>query len=389
MRRAIDLARRGEGHVEPNPLVGAVLLGPNGETIAEGWHQQFGGPHAEVHALAAAGDRARGATLVVTLEPCCHFGKTPPCSRAVIAAGVKRVMIGTRDPFPKVAGGGIAELRAAGIEVMEGCLQGEADELLAPFRTRIEQHRPFVHAKWAMTLDGKIAAHTGQSKWITTPASRSVVHELRGRMDAILVGIGTALADDPLLTVRPPGPRTPIRVILDSAARLPLASQLVATAREVPTLVCTAASAPADRLRQLREAGVELLPIATSSPASEPSRLPLQPLLEFLARLGFTNILVEGGAGLLGSFLDARLIDEVHAFIAPGLLGGAAALSPIAGTGAVSPVVMPRLARTTLREIDGDLYIRGRLHRDEPHAALSSQAVGQALPDNISAHPTA
>jgi pyrimidine deaminase RibD-like protein len=194
MRRAIELARRGEGSVEPNPMVGAVLVDDRGACLGEGFHERFGGPHAEVHALTRAGEQARGATLYVTLEPCCHHGKTPPCVDALLAAGLRRVVVGMQDPFPLVAGGGIARLRQAGVDVDVGLLEPEVRRLTAPFRKRIETGLPWVHAKWAMTLDGKIASRTGHSRWISSAASRAVVHRLRGRMDAILIGIGTALA---------------------------------------------------------------------------------------------------------------------------------------------------------------------------------------------------
>src|SRR3954466_722160 len=224
MERALALAERGRGAVEPNPLVGAVVV-RDGTCVGEGWHQRYGGPHAEVHALAAAAEAARGATLYVTLEPCCHFGKTPPCTDAVLAAGVRRVVASMADPFPRVAGGGLDRLRAAGLEVEVGLLEDEARRLNAPYLKRLTTGLPYVTAKWAMTLDGKTAVASGDSRWISGPRSRALVHELRGRMDAILVGIGTALADDPLLTARPPGPRVACRVVLDGAARLDLASR--------------------------------------------------------------------------------------------------------------------------------------------------------------------
>src|SRR5262245_31687444 len=201
MRRALELAEQGRGHVEPNPLVGAVVV-RDGRVVGEGWHQKFGGPHAEVFALAAAGEAARGATLYVSLEPCCHFGKTPPCSEAIIQAGIARVVAALRDPFPKVDGGGFKVLRAAGIQVTEGVGESAARRLNAPFVTLVTVGRPHVHAKWAMTLDGKIATRTGHSQWISNEASRRLVHLLRGFMDGILVGIGTALADNPQLTAR-------------------------------------------------------------------------------------------------------------------------------------------------------------------------------------------
>src|SRR5438309_708949 len=219
MRQAHALAARGRGFVEPNPLVGAVVLDAAGKLAGEGWHQKSGGPHAEVHALEAAGERARGGTLVVTLEPCCHWGKTPPCTDAILRAGVRRVVAAMADPFPQVAGGGLKVLRDAGLEVRVGLCEREAKRLNAAYLKLLRTGRPWVHAKWAMTLDGKIATGTGESKWITGEAARARVHELRGRMDAIIVGKGTLLADDPLLTARPPGPRPATRVVLTSMAQ--------------------------------------------------------------------------------------------------------------------------------------------------------------------------
>src|SRR5262249_38708583 len=225
MQLALELAERGRGAVEPNPLVGAVVV-RDGRLVGEGWHQRYG----EAHALAAAGAAAQGATLYVTLEPCCHYGKTPPCTEAVLRAGVGRVVAAMLDPFPPVSGQGVARLRAVGVTVEVGLGEAEARRLNAPYLKLLATGRPYVHAKWAMTLDGKICTRTGDSKWISGEASRRRVHELRGRMDAILVGIGTALADDPLLTARPPGPRIATRIVLDSRGRLPASAQLVRTA---------------------------------------------------------------------------------------------------------------------------------------------------------------
>src|SRR5437899_3135810 len=220
MQRALELAERGRGYVEPNPLVGAVIV-RGGEAVGEGWHQRFGEAHAEINALAAAGAAARGASLYITLEPCCHHGKTPPCTDAVLRAGIARVVAAMADPFPQVAGKGAELLRQAGVGVEMGLCEEEARRLNAPYLKLLSRGRPYVHAKWAMSLDGKIATRTGDSKWISNEASRRRVHEPRGRMDAIIAGIGTVLADDPLLTARPPGPRTPARIILDSRGRLP------------------------------------------------------------------------------------------------------------------------------------------------------------------------
>src|SRR5229473_850735 len=243
MARALELAEKGRGYVEPNPLVGAVIV-HDGKVVGEGWHESFGKPHAEINALAKAGEAARGAALYVTLEPCCHHGKTPPCTEAILRAGVLRVVAAMKDPFPAVAGQGVARLRQAGVVLEMGLMENEARRLNAPYLKLISTGRPYVHAKWAMTLDGKIATRTGDSKWISGEMSRRHTHELRGRMDAIIVGIGTVLADNPSLTVRPPGPRVPVRVVLDSRGRLPESCQLAMTARETPVLVVAADEPP-------------------------------------------------------------------------------------------------------------------------------------------------
>jgi diaminohydroxyphosphoribosylaminopyrimidine deaminase/5-amino-6-(5-phosphoribosylamino)uracil reductase len=351
MNRALELAERGRGAVEPNPLVGAVVV-RDGLCVGEGWHERFGGPHAEIHALAQAGAQARGATLYVTLEPCCHHGKTPPCTDAVLAAGITRVVAALTDPFPRVAGGGLAQLRQAGVTVEVGLGESEARRQNAPYLKLLSAGRPYVHAKWAMTLDGKIATRTGDSKWISNPASRQIVHALRGRMDGILVGIGTALADDPLLTARPAGPRTATRVVLDTQARLPLGSQLVKTAREIPTLVAVTAGANASPLKQ---AGCEVL----ICPSDEHGQVSVPALLTELGRHRWTNLLIEGGGAVLGSFLDAQLIDEVHVFIAPRLVGGETARSAVLGQGVERIEQALQLSHLEVRSLEGDVYLRG------------------------------
>jgi diaminohydroxyphosphoribosylaminopyrimidine deaminase/5-amino-6-(5-phosphoribosylamino)uracil reductase len=355
MRRALELAEQGRGHVEPNPLVGAVVV-RDGRRVGEGWHQRYGDPHAEVHALAAAGEAARGATLYVTLEPCCHHGKTPPCTEAVLRAGIARVVAAMTDPFPQVAGQGAAQLRAAGVRVEFGLLETEARRLNAPYLHLLGTGRPYVHAKWAMTLDGKIATRTGDSKWISNEASRRRVHALRGRMDAILVGIGTVLADDPLLTARPPGPRTPTRLVLDSYGRLPLTSQLARTARDVPTVVVTAGPLPAPHAEALRSCGCELLALPREGdwPA-------VRALLEELGRRRWTNLLVEGGSAVLGSFLDAGALNEIHVFLALRLVGGRDALTPVGGRGTERMHDALALAEWEVERIDGDVLLHGRI----------------------------
>ena len=354
MRRALELAERGRGHVEPNPLVGAVVV-RDGQVVGEGWHQRYGEAHAEVHALAAAGEAARGGTLYVTLEPCCHHGKTPPCTDAVLRAGVRRVVAAMPDPFPQVAGQGLARLRAAGVEVEVGPGEAEARRLNAPYLKLLTAGRPYVHAKWAMTLDGKIATRTGDSKWISGKASRRHVHELRGRVDAVLVGVGTALADDPLLTARPPGPRVATRVVLDSSGRLPPSAQLVRTVRDAPVLVAVAAGA-APAAAALAAQGCEVLEVPAVN-----GRIAVAALLRDLGRRRMTNVLVEGGAEVLGSFLDAGAIDEVHVFVAPKLFGGADAMSPVAGLGVARIADALRITEWSVERIEDDVLLHGRL----------------------------
>ncbi|MDB5338709.1 MAG: Diaminohydroxyphosphoribosylaminopyrimidine deaminase [Planctomycetaceae bacterium] len=359
MRRALELAAQGAGFVEPNPMVGAVVVDDDLQLLGEGYHQRFGGPHAEVHALHQAGERARGATLYVTLEPCCHQGKTPPCTAAVLAAGIKRVCVAALDPFPAVAGQGVAQLRAAGVIVETGLLEVEAVQLTAPFRTLIQYHRPFVIAKWAMSLDGKMAARTRISRWISNAASRAIVHQLRGRMDGILVGIGTVLADAPLLTARPAGPRMASRIVLDSHARLPLLSHLVRTAEQTPVLVFVTPAAPIGRVAALQAAGVEVISV-TADARQHPD---IAECLQELGRRRLTNVLVEGGSAVLGEFFDRQLIDEVQVFIAPILIGGQGANSPLGGQGLDSPEFAKRLSGIQVTNVEGDVFVRGRLSR--------------------------
>ncbi len=365
MRRALAEAARGQGAVEPNPMVGAVVV-RDGTLVGVGHHEKFGGPHAERHALERAGEAARGATLYVTLEPCCHHGKTPPCTDAVVDAGISRVVAAMRDPFPRVAGGGFQVLRQAGIQVDIGICKAEARALNAPYLRRLEQARPWVIAKWAMTLDGKIAARTGQSAWISSDRSRALVHELRGRVDAIVVGIGTALADDPLLTARPAGLRTATRVVFDKNGRLPVKTRLVQTNDEAPVLVVAGPEAPEDRVDVLRLVGCEVLQL--------PGRSPL-PFLQEMAKRNMTNILVEGGGTLLGSFFDHRVVDEVDVFIAPIIEGGRHEFTPVRGQGVNSIAEGLRLKDPVTSIVDGDVRIQGRIPLRE-HGFESSARPG-------------
>jgi len=358
MQRALELAERGRGHVEPNPLVGAVVV-RQGRLVGEGWHQRFGEAHAEVHALAAAGDAAAGATLYVTLEPCCHQGKTPPCTQAVLRSGVKRVVAAMLDPFPKVRGLGAELLQKAGLDVTVGVAATEAHRLNAPYLKLLSTGRPYVHVKWAMSLDGKIATASGNSKWISSKRSRAWVHELRGKMDAIAVGSGTARLDDPLLTVRPPGPRTPVRVVLCGSSELSLESQLVKTAREAPVLVVSRRIALGEHAEALRAAGCEVLHL----PGPD-DQAAIGQFLDELGQRRMTNILVEGGSALLGSFRDAAEIDEAHVFVAPCLIGGAGGLGPIGGRGVERVAEAMELDTWTFEQIDRDILIHGRRQRD-------------------------
>ncbi len=355
MRQALDLARRGEGFVEPNPMVGAVIASPvdGGTIIAEAWHERFGGPHAEALALDRAGPAARGSTLYVTLEPCCHQGKTPPCTDRIIAAGVARVVVAAGDPFPEVDGGGIAALKAAGIVVDIGLLEAEAVRLTAPFRMLVTGGRPWVIAKWAMSLDGRLAAPPGGDRWISSPESLRIVHGLRGRIDAILVGIGTAISDDPLLTARPEGPRRALRIVLDGTARLPPDSRLVVTAREWPLLVAVGPGATAERIAALEEAGCEVWQGMEPEPEAR-----VAALLSELGRRKLTNLLVEGGAAILGTFFVGGLVDEVYAFTAPKILGGAGDPLP----------VLPETPPIDVEEVlhpEGDILVRGLVRRND------------------------
>ena len=361
MSHTLALALRGQGMVEPNPMVGCTIV-QDGEIVGEGWHERFGGPHAEVMALEMAGDRAVGATAYVSLEPCCHEGKTPPCTQALIRAGIGRVVTALEDPYSLVSGRGIAELEAAGIECEVGVSGADAAWLLAPYRQRIATGRPWVIAKWAMTLDGKLATRTSDSQWISSEASRAIVHQLRGRVDAVIVGSRTSCIDNPLLTARPANladvKRIATRVVVDSAALISLESRLVQTATDVPVLVAAGSDAPQDACSRLATAGVEVYHCAGVNHEER-----FGSLLDEMGRRGMTNILVEGGSQLLGTMFDMRLVDEVHVFIAPKLAGGAAAPGPVGGVGIERMSTALKLADITIEELDGDVYVHGRVGR--------------------------
>jgi diaminohydroxyphosphoribosylaminopyrimidine deaminase/5-amino-6-(5-phosphoribosylamino)uracil reductase len=341
-------------------MVGCVLV-KNGKNVGEGYHRRFGGPHAEALALQSAGPKARKATAYVTLEPCCYYGKTPACTDALIEAGVSRVIAAMTDPNPRVRGRGFEKLQAAGIETAKGLCHEMALSLTAPFVKLQQSGRPWVILKWAQSLDGKIATRTGDSQWITNDKSRRSAHQLRGRVDAVVVGVGTVLTDDPLLDCRHVRPkRLATRIVLDSQLRTPLGAQLVTSADRIPTLIVTDhKSADRPKAKQLLRKGVELLPIKSDRAGLHP-----ESLLDELGRRTMTNIMVEGGGRLLGTFYDRRLADEAHIYISRRLIGGEKALSPLNGQG---PAQMSELIRpyqvTVSRCGEDDLY---RLVFNEP-----------------------
>lgn len=345
MRHALALARRGVGRTAPNPAVGCVLVDGQGRVIARGWTQPGGRPHAEAMALAAAGPAARGATAYVTLEPCSHTGRTPPCADGLIAAGIARCVVATGDPDPRVAGRGLARMRAAGIAVETGLLAAEARLVAEGFLSRVERGRPHVTLKLATSLDGRIATGTGLSQWITGPAARAAGQRLRAEADAIVTGIGTVLADDPALTVRLPGleDRSPLRVVMDRWARLPPTAKMLTGGP--PVLLAT--GVPADGARALLAAGVGLLPLP-DDPAAQPAAL-----LSALAERGVTRVLIEAGQGIATAFLKADLVDRLIWFRAAGLIGGDG-LPPIGALGIDAPGAMLRFRRTPGRMVGDD-----------------------------------
>jgi diaminohydroxyphosphoribosylaminopyrimidine deaminase/5-amino-6-(5-phosphoribosylamino)uracil reductase len=358
LARALELAEGGRGHVSPNPLVGAVVV-RDGEVIGEGFHTAVGSPHAEREALAACSGDPAGATMYVSLEPCAHHGRTPPCTDAIVEAGIARVVIASDDPSEHASGRGLGVLRDEGIEVVMagGPLAAEARLLNQPFRKHSRTGRPHVLFKSAMTLDGKVATHTGDSKWISGEESRARAHRWRGERDAVVVGIGTALADDPLLTSRVEGvPRQPRRVVFDSEARLPLDSQLVRGATEIPLTVVVSRAAPRTATDALEIAGAEVI-VATGE--NEPARV--RSALDQLGARDITSVLLEGGPHLAGSFLDAGEVDQLALFIAPVLLGGSAARDPLEGEGVERIDEAVRALTLDTERIGDDVLICARI----------------------------
>ncbi|MDO8606125.1 MAG: bifunctional diaminohydroxyphosphoribosylaminopyrimidine deaminase/5-amino-6-(5-phosphoribosylamino)uracil reductase RibD [Phaeospirillum sp.] len=357
MRAALALARRGLGTVWPNPAVGCVIV-KDGRVVGRGWTQPGGRPHAETEALAMAGKAASGSTAYVTLEPCAHHGKTAPCAEALISAGIVRVVVAVQDPDARVAGKGVEMLMRAGVKVVEGVLEAEAAEINAGFFMRVTTGRPLVTLKLASTLDGRIATHSGESRWITGPAARTVAHMLRAENDVIMVGSGTALYDDPDLSCRLAGLAecSPVRVVVDGRLRLPLTSRLVATANDIPTWVLTLEGC--DRLRReaYEEAGVDVVEL----PAGADGAIDLEMALEALAESGVTRVLVEGGAHLAAALLRAGLVDRLIWFRAPRLMGGDGLAAAVA-FGVDHLAQTPRFERIDVRPVGDDvmeLYTR-------------------------------
>ena len=350
MRLALRLGRRGLGRTSPNPAVGAVLVS-NGTVVGRGHTQPVGLAHAEVEALRAAGARARRATLYVTLEPCAHHGRTPPCTDAIIAAGVRRVVCGTRDPNPTVPGRGIERLRAAGIAVRSGVEQAACDALIAPFRKHITTGLPWVTLKLAASLDGRIATVGGDSRWITHEASRRYAHGLRSEHDAILVGAETVIRDDPALTFRIRGGRNPLRVILDGRLRVPLNARVFAGTAAATTLVVTSASVRAAKVRQIEARGAEVVRLP-----SKQNVIAMRRVLRCLGQRGVMSVLIEGGASVAAAALAARAVDRLLIFYAPMLIGGdgRAMIGPL-GTRRLQQAV--QLGTLQVKRFAGDLLV--------------------------------
>ena len=394
MRQALELAAKGLGFTSPNPLVGAVIVKADTEgrerVIGQGYHERYGQLHAERNALAdcaARGEDPAGATVYVTLEPCCHTGKTPPCTDALIEAGVARVVMGSADPNPLVAGKGAEQLRAAGIEVEGYACEAEALAMNEPFFHFIATHKPLVVLKYAMTLDGKIATRNGESRWITSESARRNVHLDRQRYAAIMVGMGTIAADDPILTCRldefyhaegpdgearferdfPQGTRNPLRIICDSRLSIDPARKVVRTAAEVPTLIVTC-SDDREKAAVLEKAGCEVLvmPAASGPWVDGPGRIDLRALVNELGSRGIDSLFIEGGATLAWSALDARIVHKVQAYIAPKVFGGVTAPGPVGGRGVLHPSDCIRLVDPSFRSLGPDMLVEGGVEYCSP-----------------------
>lgn len=353
MREALRIAKNSLGRTSPNPLVGCVIV-KNGKIIAEGWHRQAGTPHAEIHALNMAGDLANGATLYVNLEPCSHFGRTPPCVNRIIDSGIKKVVSAMADPNPKVSGRGFELLRAANIDVEVGILEDEAKKLNEVFLKWITTGLPFVTMKFASSLDGKIATSTGESQWISCFESRKFVHHLRDINDAVLVGIGTVLKDNPSLTTRLVEGKNPIRVIIDSKARTPLDSKVLD--KSARTIIAVSENAPPENISELKNRGAEII-------FARNERVDLKILMRELAKREITSILVEGGGKIHFSMLESDLVDKIYAFIAPKIIGGEKTLTSVEGMGFSRLSEAISLKNFTAEKIGEDFLLSGYVRR--------------------------
>ena len=357
MQRAIELAAKARGFTNPNPMVGAVIV-KDGRIIGEGYHRKCGELHAERNAFASLAESAEGATIYVTLEPCCHYGKTPPCTEAIIEHKIKRVVIGSRDPNPLVSGKGAAILREHGILVEEDFMREACDALNPVFFHYITKKLPYVVTKYAMTADGKIATKTGASKWITGEAARQKVQYMRHCYMGIMAGIGTVLADDPMLNVRVDGWKSPVRIICDSRLRIPLDSQIVKTAGEIRTIVAYA-KADAKKQQALQDAQVE-----TISVPDEEGHVDLVKLMQYLGEQGIDSVLVEGGGTLCDGMLRAGLVSQMEVFVAPKIFGGAAAKSPVEGIGINQVTEATMLTLDKIEKIGEDVLLSYRVREE-------------------------
>ena len=358
MQLALEEALKAEGNTSPNPMVGCVLVNAEGELVAKGYHHKAGEPHAEVMALREAGKAAVGCTAYVTLEPCSHFGKTGPCCRALFAAGIKKVVVACGDPNPKVAGKGLRYLEDMGVEVITGVCEKEALRLNERFFTWITKRRPFITLKYAMTLDGKIATSTGDSKWITGEEARTYAHRLRKQHDAVLVGIGTVLADDPEMTTRMVQGKNPIRIVLDAKLQTNIMNAVLNPA--APTIIVTSLEADEDKAALFSVLpNVEILRLPF-----ENGRVDIKLLIEELAAREITSLLVEGGSSVLGAFKDAGLADRICAFVAPKLLGGRDSLTAVGGTGCELMQDAWSLQEVEYKQLGQDLLITGLVQKE-------------------------
>lgn len=353
MRMALELARKGKGWTTPNPLVGAVIV-KGGRIIGQGYHQKYGQPHAEVNAIASAKEDVTGATLYVTLEPCSHFGKTPPCSDLLIDKNIKRVVVGTLDPNPLVAGKGIERLRNNGIEVVTGVLEEESQKLNEIFIKYIVTKEPFVVMKNAMSLDGKIATVTGESQWISGESSRKQVHSLRHELAGIMVGIETIIKDDPQLTSRTLNSRNPIRIVVDSQLRIPIASKVLTQQDKAKTIVATTKRANNEKLDTLKQMGIEVIVIKVKC-----ERVDLRELMKVIGAKGIDSILLEGGANLNFSALEEGIVDKIQSYIAPKIIGGKEAKTAVEGAGIQLLKNAFKIDRMTPVMIGEDLFVEG------------------------------